>query len=412
MTIDGRSLLAVAAALAFGFGLIVLALEGRLRQPIPGLRLWAVSRFLLGTAAALLALQDIVPLWVPAMVGNSLVLVARACTVGALSQIDRHPVPGRPLAALCAVFILGVAATLFVWPSFPARSLVMVAGMCLFTSWAAATLFVSAPLSISRTVTLIGIGGVALANLSRVWAHARQMDQRTTVDLDAPAIAMYIGLLLIFDVLSNVGFVLIITDRMHDWVLQLVRTDHLTGALSRGALYTQATRDLQIARRQRTWTAAFIVDIDQFKAINDTHGHAMGDAVLRHVALHGQAVLRCTDLFGRYGGDEFVAILPETDLDTATTIAERLRQSVGESTPALAPSPCSLPGVTISIGVASVPAGGHDIDALIALADAALYAAKHAGRNCTRVTAGDPPPEAVPPRGAPAPVEGVPESAK
>ena len=385
MTIDGRSLLVVAAALGMVFGLIVLALERRLRQPIPGLRLWAVSSFLLGSAAALHGLQGIAPLWLPAIVGNSLILIGRACTVASLYQLDRHRVPGRLLAALPAAFIAGVLATLLVWPSFPARSLVMVAGMGLFAAWAALTLFVSAPLSISRTVTLVGFGGIALANFSRLWTHARQLDDGAAVDLHSPVIAVYIGALLIFDVLCNVGFVLIITDRMHEWVMQLARTDHLTGALSRGALYTQASRDLQIARRQRTFTAAFIVDIDHFKTINDTHGHAAGDAVLRHIAQHGQAVLRCTDLFGRYGGDEFVAILPETDLDTAATIAERLRQCVGAPAPGVCALPRGVTRVTVSIGVASVAAGGQTIDDLIAQADAALYKAKHAGRDCTRV---------------------------
>ena len=272
------------------------------------------------------------------------------------------------------------------WPSYPARSLVMVAGMGLFTAWAAATLLLSAPLSVGRTVTLVGFAGIALANCSRIWAHARQINEGAVIDLHAQAIVVYIGVLVIFEVVCNVGFVLIITDRIHEWVLQLARTDHLTGALSRGALYTQATRDLQIARRQRTYTAAFIVDIDHFKTVNDTHGHATGDAVLRHVALHGQAVLRCTDLFGRYGGDEFVAILPETDLDTAATIAERLRLCVGHPAPGVCPLPRGLPGVTVSIGVASVADGVGTIAELIAQADKALYTAKHAGRNRTSVS--------------------------
>ena len=395
MTIDGRSLLAVSAALGIMFGLIVLALERRLRHPIAGLRLWAVGAFLLGAAAALHALQDIAPLWVPAIVANALILVGRACTVASCQQLDRHPVRARWLVALSTLFIGGVLATLLVWPSYPARSLVMVAGMGLFTAWAAVSLFVSAPLSISRTVTLAGFAGMGLANFSRIWAHARQIDEGSVVDLHSPVIAVYIGALLIFDVLCNVGFVLIITDRMHEWVLQLARTDHLTGALSRGALYTQAQRDLQLARRQQSHTAAFIVDIDHFKTINDTHGHAAGDSVLRHVAQHGQAVLRCTDLFGRYGGDEFVAILPETDLDTAAIIAERLRQCVGQPMAGPHALPRGVPGVTVSIGVAAVSAGGQGIDELIAQADAALYTAKHAGRNCTRVV-DDPPPEKPP----------------
>ncbi len=393
MTIDGRSLLAVTAALCLVFGLIALTLERRLRQPLPGLRMWAVSNFLLGAAAGFHALQGIAPQWLPALGGNALILLGRACSVTALCQIDRRPVPGRLLGALCAALFLGVVATLLVWPSFPARSLVMVGGMSLFSAWCAMLLFTGAPPTVSRAVTLVGFVGIALANASRMFAHAQQIDAGVSVDLTSPAVAVYIGLLVIFDVLCNVGFVLIITDRMHEWVLQLVRTDHLTGALSRGALYTQAARDLQLARRQQTYTAAFIVDIDHFKTINDTHGHATGDAVLRHVALHGQAVLRCTDLFGRYGGDEFVAILPETDLLTAAAIAERLRLAVGEPAPGFCPLPRGLPGVTVSIGVATVAAGGGDIDALVAQADQALYTAKRAGRNRTRVADEAPAPE-------------------
>jgi diguanylate cyclase (GGDEF)-like protein len=382
MTIDGRSLLAVAAALGIVFGFIVMALERRLRQPMPGLRLWAVSNFLLGAAAVMHALQGLGPLWLAGFLGNALILVGRASAVAALRQFDRRPVPSRTLTASCATLIAGVAVALFVWPSFPIRSLVVVTGIATFAAWAAVSMLISAPLSVSRVVTIVGLSGLALANLSRLWMHANQIDAGVFLDLHTPAISVYIGVLVILDVLCNVGFVLLITDRMHEWVMQLARTDHLTGALSRGALYTQAQRDLQIARRQRTYTAAFIVDIDHFKTINDACGHAAGDAVLRHVAMHGQAVLRCTDLFGRYGGDEFVAVLPETDLLTAAAIAERLRVAVGEPTPAL---PEGLPPVTVSIGVAAVAAGCQGIDDLIAQADNALYNAKHAGRNRTRV---------------------------
>ncbi|MEP6504934.1 MAG: diguanylate cyclase [Betaproteobacteria bacterium] len=382
MTIDGRLLLAVAAALSIVFGFIVLALERRLRQPIPGLRLWAVASFLIGVGAAFHVHHGSAPLWLPALVGNALLLAGRAFTITALYQFDRRRVPARFLAALCATLVAGVVAALFVWPSQAARSLLMVGGLSVFALWAAAALSIGSPLSVSRTVTITGFAGVALANASRLWGHARQLDAGVPVDLDSPTIAVYIGVLVICDVLCNVGFVLLITDRMHDWVLQLVRTDHLTGALSRGALYAQAQRDLQLARRQRTYTAAFIVDIDHFKTINDSHGHAAGDAVLRHVARHGQAVLRCTDLFGRYGGDEFVAVLPETDLLTAAAIAERLRVAVGE--PGL-DTPGGLPKVTVSIGVAAVAAGCDGLDALIAQADDALYNAKNAGRNRTRV---------------------------
>jgi len=384
MTIDGRSLLAVVAALCVVFSIVVLALERRIRQPMPGLRLWAASNLFLGFAAAAHMLQGHVPLWVPALVGNWAMLVGRTTSVAALRQFDRRPVPRAWLTTACALLMLAIATT-YIWPEPRARAIVMVAGMAALAIWGTYSLAVSAPLSISRAITMVGLAGWALANLWRVWTIANLPEGAPVLDLRNPAVAAYMGALVIMDVFCNIGFVLLITDRMHEWVLQLARTDHLTGALSRGALYTQAQRDLQIARRQCTHTAAFIVDIDCFKTINDGHGHAAGDAVLRHVAQHGQSVLRCTDLFGRYGGDEFVAILPETDLVTAAAIAERLRQAVGEPLPGGPALPCGLHNVTVSIGVAAVAPGGECVDDLIARADQALYTAKHAGRNRTRV---------------------------
>ena len=389
MTIDGRSLLAVVAALCVVFSLVVLALERRIRQPMPGLRMWAVANLLLGFAAAAHMLQGVVPIWMPAIVGNWAMLIGRTTSVVALRQFDRRPVPVHTLSAVCAVLMLAVASTVFVSPDPRLRAMVMVAGMAALAVWGVFSLAVSAPPSVSRAMTMVGLGGWAVANLVRLWMVAHLADGNAVLNLNAPHVAAYLGALVIMDVLCNVGFVLLITDRMHDWVLQLARTDHLTGALSRGALYTQAARDLQRARRQHSFTAAFIVDIDHFKCINDECGHAAGDAVLRHVAQHGQQVLRCTDLFGRYGGDEFVAVLPDTDLLTAAAIAERLRISVCEPAPGL---PAGSPPVTVSIGVAAVAGGCEGIDDLIAQADHALYNAKHAGRNRTRVAD-----EAIPP---------------
>jgi len=396
MTIDGRSLLAVVAALCVVFSIVVLALERRIRQTMPGLRLWAVANLLLGAAAAAHMLQGHVPLWVPAIVGNWTMLAGRSIAVAALRQFDRQPVPTAWLVGACGLFMLAVAATL-PGPDPRARAMIMVGGMAVLALWATYSLAVGGPPSVSRVLTMVGMGGWGLANLWRLWTTAQLPDGAPVLNLGNPTVATYLGALVIMDVFTNIGFVLLITDRMHEWVLQLARTDHLTGALSRGALYTQAARDLQLARRQGSHTAAFIVDIDCFKTINDSHGHAAGDAILRHVAQHGQAVLRCTDLFGRYGGDEFVAILPETDLPTAAAIAERLRVAVGEPVPGAAPLACGLCGVTVSIGVAAVAPGCAGIDDLIAQADQALYDAKHAGRNRTRVAdedtnADEPPP--------------------
>jgi diguanylate cyclase (GGDEF)-like protein len=382
MTIDARSLMAVAAALLLLFGMIVLLLERRLSQPMAGLRLWSAANFALGIGAILHMLQGVSNGWLALLVGNALLLAGRAADLASLRQFDHRRVPARPILIACLALMAAVAVFTFVWPDFELRSATMVGGLAVLCGACVVSLALGRPFGVSRVVTMAGLAGQALANLWCLAAQEHPFDEPLALILDSPVSGTYVGTLLILDVLANVGFVLLITDRMHEWVLQLARTDHLTGALSRGALYAQAQRDLQRARRQGSYTAAFIVDIDNFKAVNDRYGHGHGDAVLRHVARQGQSVLRCSDLFGRYGGDEFVAVLPDTDLLTAAAIAERLRLAVADPEAALADE---LPPPTVSIGVAAVAAGAQGVDELVAQADAALFNAKNAGRNRTRV---------------------------
>jgi diguanylate cyclase (GGDEF)-like protein len=119
-------------------------------------------------------------------------------------------------------------------------------------------------------------------------------------------------------------------------------------------------------------TALALIDIDNFKQINDTHGHRHGDAVLQLVADTLTTVCRATDEAARYGGDELAVILAETDLDGATTIAEDIRRALDGS------------DVTVSVGVAAIDPGQGDADALIEAADVGLYAAKRTGKNRVR----------------------------
>lgn len=199
MTIDGRSLLAVVAALCVVFSIVVLALERRLRQPMPGLRLWAISNLLLGAAAAMHMVQGHVPLWVPAIVGNWAMLVGRSTSVAALRQFDRRPVPRAWLAAACGALMLAIAATLFVWPDPRARAIIMVGGMAALAIWATYTLAISAPLSVSRALTMVGLGGWALANLWRLWTTAHLPEGAPVIDLHDPTVAAYMGALVVME---------------------------------------------------------------------------------------------------------------------------------------------------------------------------------------------------------------------
>lgn len=168
----------------------------------------------------------------------------------------------------------------------------------------------------------------------------------------------------------------------------LASTDGLTGALSRRSFRDEATRALALAQRHRHEVSCIAFDLDHFKGINDTHGHAAGDAVLAGSAATCRALLRQSDLFGRVGGEEFAALLPHTGRQAALGVAEKLREGIAAQQFDGADGPFT---VSASFGIATAgPAG--DIDALLRAADEALYAAKATGRNrCVVNQSGSPP---------------------
>ncbi|MCC7357909.1 MAG: diguanylate cyclase [Anaerolineales bacterium] len=155
-------------------------------------------------------------------------------------------------------------------------------------------------------------------------------------------------------------------------------TDGLTGLFNRRHTFVLAEREFQRARRFGRSLSALMFDIDHFKLVNDIYGHAAGDQVLAEVANRIRIGTRSIDIPGRYGGEEFVLLLPETELPGAVLLAERLRRRI-------AGQPITTVGgrleVTVSLGVATSSAEVPDVNALVNQADANLYLAKKAGRN-------------------------------
>lgn len=158
----------------------------------------------------------------------------------------------------------------------------------------------------------------------------------------------------------------------------LAMTDGLTGALSRRAFRDELSRSVSLALRHQYDLSCIMLDIDHFKAVNDQHGHSVGDLVLSAAAAVCRDELRKSDAFGRVGGEEFAILLPHTDPASAMKVAEKLRTAI-----ASVRIPTSFPpiGVTASFGVAALNSSVADADALLQHADEALYAAKNGGRN-------------------------------
>jgi diguanylate cyclase (GGDEF)-like protein/PAS domain S-box-containing protein len=177
-----------------------------------------------------------------------------------------------------------------------------------------------------------------------------------------------------------VGIAEDITDKkqMETELQRLATTDVLTQSSNRRHFFECAHREFEQARYQGTPLAFLLLDIDDFKVINDTYGHQEGDNVLQRIAECGRATLRRGDVFGRIGGEEFAAVFPGCAPDMAMQVAERLQREIqrlrfshGDQTF----------GITVSQGLTSLTAEDESVDSLFARADAAMYQAKHQGKN-------------------------------
>ncbi len=165
--------------------------------------------------------------------------------------------------------------------------------------------------------------------------------------------------------------------RLADARMQIERiaiTDELTGLFNRRHLLSRFMQEFEQGKRLNENLSCMIVDVDHFKSINDRFGHLAGDEVLKEIARRFRNIVRAYDIVGRYGGEEFLIILPDSNLEHACTFAERIRMKIKENPVEGAP-------VTISLGVTNLQESDSSIDDMIKRADDALYAAKNAGRD-------------------------------
>jgi diguanylate cyclase (GGDEF)-like protein len=166
---------------------------------------------------------------------------------------------------------------------------------------------------------------------------------------------------------------------------ELVIIDPLTKVYNRRGLISMGNREIDRCRRYYTSLSAIFFDIDHFKQINDQFGHDVGDQVLMAIAQRTRKNVRVFDIIGRYGGEEFAILLPETDIEAASALAARLCESL--SMPPIATTGGEV-AVTVSIGVSSLSLAIQNLDSLIKAADSGMYAAKQAGRNQVKISWG------------------------
>lgn len=316
---------------------------------------------------------------------NLLSALTLALHIVAIQQFQWGRAQAVPPAAIWAPVVLTVGAAIVWLHHDQIRNVVigvLLAGLAALLAWQAWGPSLRGHRAAGRLLMVAGSVALAGILLVRLAVMATHGDWSGPLHVPAQAQAPTYLVVLTTLLLNTVGFLLMQMEHAVDEQHELATHDPLTGAANRRELMESIERSLSLARRSGQPMALLMIDIDFFKRVNDAHGHQIGDTVLREVARRVQARLRRHDLLARFGGEEFVVLLPGTDAAGARQLAESVRRSVAD-TP-VAAGAHAIP-LTISIGVHGRPGGQPPTpataDQMIAACDRAVYRAKDAGRN-------------------------------
>jgi diguanylate cyclase (GGDEF)-like protein len=361
---------------------LVLWLNWRVHPHTPATGWWLAGKLCFVMGAALVLLRGRIPDAASIVLGNSLLVGGFLVQlVGACAFAGTAP-PRRLLGLLVILMVPGYAYFHYIDPSFVARWWVMGLAVAAQALWGLAV-----PLRlIARRDGLAGVGVYALGTLvaaAVMLAVPALMTWRepavTSLFASSSSKTWGLAMATVILVLQAFGAVMMTAQRLQRELQRQALLDVLTGLPNRRAFDDALERALARAARSGAVVGLLLVDVDWFKRINDTRGHAEGDAVLRELAQRLLAASRRADLVARVGGEEFAMILDAPDPAALGELAERVRRGVSAQPVALAGGP--LP-VTVSVGVAHRVAPRPDEGrALYRDADEALYAAKHGGRN-------------------------------
>ena len=350
-----------------------------------GLGHWAAALMVNAIGHLLIMLRGLAPDILSVVLGNVLLACVFVGMIAAIYQFQGRPAPW--LLLLAAPVMVAVVVSMFM-DNFPARAGFVGLVIGLQAIWALAATLERRHATVGRGQWLL-VAGLALEALvlgGRSVLTVALPDSATSILQGS--VLQTVTFMATFSVVlvSSVGFVFMSRDRSDESNRIMAALDPLTGVANRRSLISALDRDVSRAIRTHQPIALMMVDIDHFKHVNDRYGHPAGDEVLCSVVSVLRQRVRAQDLVGRYGGEEFMVLLPDTDLVGAEQLARELCKAVEESR-------CLAQGagpegveVTVSIGVF----GGHlesgdSWDMLIAAADRALYEAKNNGRNRVEV---------------------------
>jgi diguanylate cyclase (GGDEF)-like protein len=381
MNLDPRTLLfSIFIVYVLSVLSLVVAASGRRSGQKPdGMSKWAAAMLLETILWMLIAGRGVIPDVLSVIAANVLKAASHALILAAILEFQQRQAPRWHYFVPVVLTLVMVSVLIddinarFIWVGLIYGFQMVLIGRALLSDHETRS-------GRAWRLLFIGVVGIALVLALRAAAailgNGEFAQPQNIAVLQPVQILSYIAVMATA-LLGSIGFVLMVKERGDREIMQLAMTDSLTQIPNRRALMEYAKRTM--ARRSAAPLALLMIDVDHFKAINDTHGHPVGDKVLHKIASLLAERLRGHDFLGRYGGEEFCVIAPDTDAQGALMLAEHLRAAIA-SAPLVAE--CGKLPVTISIGIAVCPSSGKgELKDILEKADAALYIAKQGGRN-------------------------------
>jgi diguanylate cyclase (GGDEF)-like protein len=381
MNLDPRTMLfSIVVVYALSVVSMYVAVTGRsagVRQD--GMRKWALAMFLETLLWMLIAARGVIPDVFSIVLANGLKAASHALILAAIFEFQQRQAPRWHyfvpivLAMAMVTILLDDLKARIIWGGLIyGFQMVLIARALLSDKETRA--------GSAWRLLFAGVVGIALVLALRtavgIFGQGEFAQPQSTIELHPVQILAFI-VVMATALMGTIGFVLLVKERADRDIMHLAMTDSLTQIPNRRALMDYAARAL--ARRSGAPLAFLMIDVDLFKNINDTYGHPMGDKVLQKIAGLLEERLRGHDFLGRYGGEEFCVIAPDTDAEGAMMLAEHLRVAIAS---ALFGTQKGNITITISIGISLCPQNGTcELKDVLANADAALYTAKQTGRN-------------------------------
>ncbi|WP_171016153.1 GGDEF domain-containing protein [Ramlibacter sp. 2FC] len=377
MSFDPRYLVVMAGFMSLVMSVVLFAMWRSYPRSIAGLAEWSAAPLLWCVAIALFTGRGTLPELLTVIAANGLLLSgALLFYLGSRRHFGVEVLAPWPVWAALVLAVMGALSWFtHVAPSFGARVGTMALAISAVILAHLHLLLRQPRRGFAVWLTLLVLG-VQLLLWALRFAGVQLGFASGSLFAPSPLQLFFVGAAAVSVPLITIACVLVASDKLHLELEQMSRHDMLTRALTRRAVMQAGEEEIERSRRHGRPLSLLMLDLDNFKAVNDRHGHQHGDRILADFATRTAAQLRPSDRLGRYGGEEFMLLLPDTDRGAAQRVARRIHAASSRN---------DALTWTVSIGLTDWTGEADTLPAMLARADAALYQAKSGGRNCTQV---------------------------